>query len=205
MSNQQLKSSAEKYFGVPGGDISLREVSMQEQPLQPDLYQACLQDVPNSAGFVLVLRPDIVFHDNLRFDSSLSPDKLYFQWNLFQNCGNREVADQIQLIGGRTILDVKNKLNGTKIGDAVGGRYYDTQHMMYNWAEAALGPRRLAYLNYYPVENCYFGANESWPWHQYGQCKQRGNSHPAIPNMNAKNPLFEYDRYVSADATSSCD
>jgi hypothetical protein len=205
--NQQLKNRAEKYFGVPSGDISLLEVSEQEQPLQPDMYQHCLQDVPDSAGFVLVLRPDLVFHDNLRFERSLSPDKLYFQWNLFQCCANREVADQIQLIGGTLIREVKQKWNSTEMGGGIGSGYYDTMHMMYNWAETALGKRHLGYLNYYPVENCFFGDDEYPQWNKYGHCKQRGNTHPKkhAGTWNVKNPLFEYDRYVSADPSSSCD
>jgi hypothetical protein len=209
-SNQQIVDSAERYFGVSKEDISLREVSNEEQPGQLGQYQACMEDVPNHAGFVLILRPDLIFRDSLNFERALSADRFYFQWNLFQDCKNREIADQIHFIGGNLIQEFKTKWNSTKIvydpfrlpwNDAEA--YYDTLHMMYNWAEEAFGKERLGYLNQYDVDNCFYDWTDGIKWHKYGICKQVGNSQTK-GRGKLFNPLFEYDRNVLADAASSC-
>jgi len=134
--NEQIMENAEKYFRVARGDVSLREVSREEQSSQQGQYQTCFEDVPNDAGFALVLRPDLVFKEDLDFTRAMSPNMFYFQWNLFQMCMNHEVADQIHLVGGNLIKEFKEKWDSAKMGAPNDRRgYYDTFHMMYNWAE----------------------------------------------------------------------
>ncbi|CAK0909932.1 unnamed protein product [Prorocentrum cordatum] len=205
--NHLLVESAEKYFGVASGDVSLRELSEAEQPLQQGQYRACLADVPNNAGFALILRPDLVFQKSLSFDRAASPDMFYFQWNLFHYCVNREIADQIHLVGGSLIPEFKEKWNSEQMGAAKAGQpYWDTFHMMFTWAIEAFGQERVGYLMEYPATNClYRGRGGFRRWHQYGFCKQRGN--PGVLHYgNVTNPLFTYDRLIngSADGEALC-
>lgn len=209
--NKQIIENAEKYFGIARSDVSLREVSREEQSLQQGQYRTCFEDVPNDAGFALVLRPDLVFKENLNFTRAMSPNLFYFQWNLFQACMNREVADQIHLVGGNLIKDFKEKWDGAKMGaPAEGLPYYDTFHMMYNWAEKAFGRERLDFLNHYPPENCLSPSTE-YNWMKHGFCRQRGNpgdheTRVGVPAFgNLTNPLFDYDRHVDADSLSLCE
>ncbi|CAK0871369.1 unnamed protein product [Prorocentrum cordatum] len=204
--NRRLVASAEKYFGAAIGDVSLRELSKAEQPLQQGQYRACLADVPNDARFALILRPDLVFKESLSFERAVSPDMFYFQWNLFQSCVNREIADQIHLVGGNLIPDLKDKWNSEQMGAVKPGQaYWDTFHMMFMWAANAFGQERLGYLMEYPATNCFYqGSGEIPRWHKYGFCKQRGNPGGGMHHGNLTNPLFTYDRWISADGEALC-
>jgi len=215
--NSRITGSAEKHFGVAKGDVSLREVSETEHPLQRDLFRTCMDDVPSDAGFALVLRPDLVFMESLQFERALSADRFYFQWNLFQYCVNKEVADQIHLVGGNLIQGMKDKWDNAKMGGtSPKWGYYDTFHMMYNWAVEAFGKERMGYLNEYPAENCVYNnpddpciinnndcaAESFFDEARYGFCKQRGN--PGAPwaqkgniTRNITNPLFKYDHVTT--------
>ncbi|CAK0910367.1 unnamed protein product [Prorocentrum cordatum] len=175
--NRRLVASAEKYFGAAIGFVNLLELSRAEQPLQQGQYRACLADVPNDARFALILRPDLVLKESLSFDRAVSPDMFYFQWNLFQSCVNREIADQIHLAGGNLIPELKDKWNSEQMGAVKAGQpFWDSFHMMIMWAANALGQERLGYLMEYPATNCfYLGSGEHPRWHKYGFCKQRGN------------------------------
>jgi hypothetical protein len=221
--NDQIMKNAEKYFGVAMEDVSFREVSKTEQPLQTGQYKTCLDDVPNDAGFALILRPDLIFQENLNFGRAVSPDRFYFQWNLFQNCKKLEVPDQIHFIGGNMIKEFKDKwdsreYHGGTMGAAKDGQmYFDTFHMMYRWAMEAFGQERLGYLNEYPKENCHY--ESGLQWHLYGFCRQRVFPKPPEklvckpgeragcrpPQDDLTNPLFAYDRDVSVDSAPSCE
>ncbi|CAK0903060.1 unnamed protein product [Prorocentrum cordatum] len=198
--NRLLVESADKYFGIASGDVSLRELSKAEQPLQQGQYWACLADVPNDAGFALILRPDLVFKKSLSFDRVASPDMFYFQWNLFHHCVNREIADQIHLVGGSLILEFKEKWNSEQMGAVKAGQpYWDTFHMMFTWGVEAFGQERVGCLMEYPATNCFYrGRGGFRRWHQYGFCKQRVNP-GVLHHGNVTNPLFTYDRLISTD------
>jgi len=208
--NARILNHAEKLFGVRGGDVSLREVSKEQKPTQQGQYLSCLADVPSDARFALVMRPDLVFKNSLTFTGPLSPDRFYFQWNLFQVCTNKEMADQIHVVGANLMDQFKKAIDTSITSNASHPHslkmgYYDDFHLMFNFVKGQFGAERLGYLNHYPTENCINREGEP-TWHKHGFCRQRGNGEAAFLKGDVNtNPLFVYDRHVAAKSLSKCD
>jgi len=217
--NTRILKHAEKLFGVPRRDVSLREVSKEQEPTQQRQFLSCLADVPSNARFALIMRPDLVFMESLDLAGPLSPNMFYFQWNLFQMCNNKEMGDQMHLVGGNLIDQLKKKMDtsikanistyfredGQRNHDptAIMG-YHDEFHMMYWFVKQLFGAERLGYLNHYPTQNCIYHKSED-KWHKLGFCRQRGNGEAAHLEGVNTNPLFVYDRHVAARGLSTCD
>ena len=140
--------------------VSSREVSMATAPDQVALFTACMQDIPDHAAFVLVLRPDLVFIDDVNFTGVTSMDMIYMQWNLFSDCVTHQMADQIQLIGGRQIMRFKREIQVQRIDSSVGSptlsfHWNNSLHNLYRWVENRFGVNALSYLNHYNVIRAY--------------------------------------------------
>jgi len=218
--NTRILKHAEKLFGVPRRDVSLREVSKEQERTQQDQYLSCLADVPSNARFALIMRPDLVFMKSLDLTGPLSPNRFYFQWNLFQMCTKeKEMGDQMHLVGGNLINQLKKAMDTTikantssYIGEdgqkhldpTTTMGYYDEFHLMYNFVKGQFGAERLGYLNHYPTDNCINHGSEP-KLHKLGFCRQRGNGEAAHLGDVNTNPLFVYDRHVAAKSLSTCD
>jgi hypothetical protein len=60
-----------------------------------------------SLGFVLFIRPDIYFRQNLSFDNA-DKNKVLFVWNIFMRKLKKSVPDQIQFVGGNMFHKFKD-------------------------------------------------------------------------------------------------
>ena len=137
----------------PGVTGSLREFQPDSNltRLQADLWLRCMDDVPASASFALVLRSDLYFTAPVNV-SVLHSSRFFFQWNLWHDCATLEMADQLQGIGGRLLPRLRHV--GRRDRSAVNACWWATLHYLYNFLMVEFGSAALGYLNFFPDELC---------------------------------------------------
>ena len=150
------------------------EFHIIERKSQAKNFVNCLNFVNQLYDFVLILRNDLIFKQDLDY-TRLSKNKILFQWNLFHNKQTKEMADQIICIGGNMFPKFKQLTKRYKIDY----RWTGTLHNLYNFCITHFKKHEISFLNELvdpdPTEN---------------RCKIRGN-----PGIDLGNPLYTYTRY----------
>jgi hypothetical protein len=135
-------------------------------------YRHALKCVDENNEFVLVLRPDLIFKNEIDF-SRADKNKILFQWNLFTHYIIKRVPDQYQFIGGNVFDKYKDLVLNKKIDTINPG----TLHNLYNFLVDHNWPLTdISFLNY--IKN----PNPNDP-----DCAIKGN-----PSNRLGNPMFNY-------------
>jgi len=166
-----------KKFNEQNIDLELNFVDKKSLPNQIETFKHILNNVNIENTFVLILRPDLVFLQNIDY-KNIDQDKILFQWNLFTHWGKIcRVPDQIHFIGG----NVFNKFKKLILNNKPDNKYPNSLHNLFcflienNW-----NLKNISYLNY--IKN---------PNPNQNDCKIKGN-----PNNSLGNPIFNYTRYL---------
>jgi len=91
-------------------------------------------------GFVLFLRPDIYFKQNLSFNNA-DKNKILFVWNIFMNKLHKSVPDQIQFVGGNMFYKFKDIL-------CEYNTYSKDMHQLYTLLLVFFKIHNLSYMNF---------------------------------------------------------
>ena len=158
---------------------------------QPALWSYCVQRVPAHVDFAIIVRADLLFYSdiNVRF---LHTDRIFIQWNLFQDCYTHEIADQMQGIGGRTLHVVQKELKHNQ--NMLDKNYPGSLHNFYNFAERLVGARRISYFNYFSPGFCHDNSTQPHT-HRREYCMFRGNPQAGLLENGPRGGWYTYDRF----------
>ena len=165
--NSVIVKFLEKDFGH---DVELTELENEETG-QIYSFRKSLELIKEPNEFVFILRPDLVFMQEVDFQRA-DKEKILFQWNLFTNWKAKRISDLYQFIGGNVFEKFRDLVVNKKFDNTNPG----TLHNLYNFLiEEGFTENDISYLNY--IKN---------PNPQDPDCLIKGN-----PNNGIGNPMFK--------------
>lgn len=165
--NKSLVQLLEKGFDH---EVELTELE-NDKTGQIYSYRKALELVTRPNEFVFILRPDLVFLQEVDFKRA-DKEKILFQWNLFTNWEVQRVSDLYQFIGGNIFEKFKDLVLNKKFDTMNPG----TLHNLYNFLiEEGINKDNISFLNY--IKN---------PNPQDPECLIKGNQNHGIGN-----PMFK--------------
>tara|TARA_Y100000389_G_scaffold64649_1_gene60710 strand:+ start:2469 stop:3410 length:942 start_codon:yes stop_codon:yes gene_type:complete len=149
------------------------------------LYQKC--------RFVMILRSDLYFFNDVDFTRT-TPDNICFQWNLFHNKKQLEMADQYICVGGNLYEEFLKLISIVKIDT----RWANSLHNLYNVCLKNFGEEKLSYLNYIedpePKNNlCIIRGNPQGRFFPFRYVEKKRIQ---FNTKDKGNPLYNYTRYM---------
>ena len=165
--NKSLVQLLEKRFDH---EVELTELE-NEQTGQIYSYRKALELVTLPNEFVFILRPDLIFMQEVDFQRA-DKAKILFQWNLFTNWEERRLSDLYQFVGGDVFETYKDLVLNKKFDYKEPG----TLHNIYNFLiKEGFKTDDISFLNY--IKN---------PNPQDPNCLIKGNQNNGIGN-----PMFK--------------
>ena len=147
----------------------------------------------NKTAFTIIIRNDLLFLERLNV-SAIQNNKFYCQWNLWHNCESKEMADQIQGIGGLYLKPLYDKIQENQTAfpnhDLQKKNWKDqSMHNFYNYFAKHFGKSNIAYFNDYSPNQCFTKETSA-------HCNMRGRWSASSTKEKSPKRLFIYDREI---------